>query len=176
MRIPPWSSEASPRDPKLVAAILERRGGKLLNLDSALLWSAPLARGWNELLRAVRQEFTVAPRLKELAVCTVAKLTGAQYEFVHHAPEYVKAGGREHLLAKLDDPDAAAADLAFSADERLAIRYAIAMTRSIEVPDALFAELRERFDETEIVELTAAIATYNLVARFLVALQVDPDR
>ena len=93
MRIPPWTPEAAPRDPKLLAAILARRGGKFINLDLALLWSEPLARGWNEMLRAVRQEFAVSPRLKELSVCTVAKLTGAAYEFAHHAPEYVKAGG-----------------------------------------------------------------------------------
>ncbi len=175
MRIPPWTPERAPRDAALVEAILARRGGALLNLDKALLWSEPLARGWNVLLRGVRQEFALSPRLKELAVCTVAKLTGADYEFAHHAPEYVKAGGPERLLAKLDDPERAAADPEFSADERLAIRYAIAMTRSIEVPEALFGELRARFPDTELVELTAAIAVYNMVARFLVALKVDPE-
>jgi alkylhydroperoxidase family enzyme len=176
MRIPPWTPDAAPRDAALVAAIVERRGGKLLNLDRALLWSQPLARGWNGLLRAVRQEFAFSPRLKELGVCTVAKLTGAHYEFIHHLPEYAKAGGPVHLLDKLDDPDAAANDPAFSTDERLVIRYAIAMTRDIEVSDSLFAEIRARFSETEIVELTAAIATYNLVARLLVALRVEPER
>lgn len=176
MRIPPWTPQDSPRDPALVAAILKRRGGQFINLDTALLWSEPLARGWNAMFRAVRQEFSVSPRLKELAICTVARLTGANYEFLHHAPEYVMAGGPEALLAKLDDPQAAAADPAFSGDERLVIAYAIAMTRSIEVPDALFAELRARFNATEIVELTAAIAAYNLVARFLLALQVNPEQ
>ena len=73
MRIPPWTAESALRDPALVAAIMARRGGKLLNLDRALLWSAPLARGWNGFLRAVRQEFSVSPQLKELAICVVAK-------------------------------------------------------------------------------------------------------
>lgn len=175
MRIPPWTPEAAPRDPALLEAILARRGGAFLNLDKALLWSEPLARGWNVLLRGVRQEFALSPRLKELAICTVAKLTGAHYEFLHHAPEYVRAGGPERLLEKLGDPERAARDSAFSADERLAIRYAIAMTRSVQVPDALFAELRARFRDTELVELTATIAVYNMVARLLVALQVDPE-
>ena len=176
MRIRSWTHEAAPRDPALVGAILERRGGKLLNLDTALLWSEPLARGWNELPRAVRQQFALSPRLKELGVCTVAKLTGAHYEFIHHAPEYVKAGGSAEALVKLDAPDAAAVDPVFSADEQLVIRYAIAMTREVAVPESLFAEIRARFNETEIVELTATIGTYNLVARFLVALHVEPER
>lgn len=176
MRIPHWTPEAAPRDAALMDAILKRRGGKLINLDLALLWSEPLARGWNALLGAVRREFAVSPALKEIAICTVAKLTGAEYEFNHHWPEYVKAGGNEGLRGRLADPERAAADPAFSADERLAMRYAIAMTRTVKVPDALFAELRKRFDDGELVELTAAIAAYNMVARFLVALEVQDER
>jgi alkylhydroperoxidase family enzyme len=159
----------------LLDAIRARRGGRFINLDLALLWSEPLARGWNALLGAVRREFAVSPRLKELAICVVARLTGAEYEFIHHWPEYLKAGGNEALRAKLDDPIAAANDASFSDDERLAMRYAIAMTRDVAVPPALFQELRKRFGESELVELTAAIAAYNMVARFLVALEVEKE-
>ena len=175
MRIPPWTEEAAPRDKALTEAILARRGGKYINLDLALLWSEPLARGWNAYVGAVRRELGVSPRLKELAICIVARITGAGYEFRHHWPEYVKAGGDEKLRARLDDPDAAIADSAFNSDERLAMRYAAAMTRTIKVPGALFEEVRRRFTPTEVVELTAAIATYNMVARILVALEVNPE-
>lgn len=175
MRITPWNPEAAPRPSDLTEAILKRRGGKYINLDLALLWSEPLARGWNAYVGAVRREFKVDPRLKEIAICVVARLTGANYEFIHHWPEYVKAGGNEALRGKLDNPDAAMNDAAFTADERLAMRYAAAMTRDIRVPDALFAEIRKRFNEAEVVELTAAIATYNMVARILVALEVNPE-
>jgi alkylhydroperoxidase family enzyme len=50
------------------------------------------------------------------------------------------------------------------------------MTREVQVPAALFAQVRKRFSETEIVELTAAIAAYNMVARLLVALEVEKER
>jgi alkylhydroperoxidase family enzyme len=50
------------------------------------------------------------------------------------------------------------------------------MTRYVKVDDALFAQMQERFDTTELVEITAAIATYNMVARFLVALGVTPEK
>ena len=175
MRIAPWSPEAAQRPADLTEAILQRRGGKYINLDLALLWSEPLARGWNAYVGAVRREFRVDARLKEIAICVVARLTGASYEFKHHWPEYVAAGGNEALRGKLDDPGAAMKDPAFTADERLAMRYAAAMTRDIRVPGELFAEIRKRFGEPEIVELTAAIATYNMVARILVALEVNPE-
>ena len=175
MRIPPWTAESAPRDPKLIEAIRARRGGQLINLDLALLWSEPLARGWNAYIGAVRRELGVSPRLKELAICVVARLTGAGYEFKHHWPEYVKAGGRDELRSRLDDPDRALLDPAFDEDERLAMRYSAAMTRGVRVPEALFAQVRARFSDTEIVELTGAIAAYNMVARFLVALEVATE-
>jgi alkylhydroperoxidase family enzyme len=175
LRIPAWTPAAANRDPQLVAAIEKRRGGTLINLDRALLWSEPLARGWNAYLGAVRREISVSPRLKEIAICTVARETGAQYEFDHHWPEYVRAGGDEALKPHIQDPDSAATDTRFSEDERLAIRYALTMTRDVQVPESLFRLLRERFPTQELVELTAAIAAYNMVARFLVALEVATD-
>ena len=175
MRIPKWTPQAITRDPELLDAIRARRGGKFINLDLALLWSEPLARGWNAYVGAVRRELAVSPRLKEIAICVVARITGAEYEFTHHWPEYVRAGGDEKLRGRLADPDKAMQDPAFNDDERLAMRYAAAMTRTVAVPDALFAEIRARFSPTEIVELTAAIATYNMVARFLIALEVPKE-
>lgn len=45
--------------------------------------------------------------------------------------------------------------------------YADAMSQTpVEVPDALFARLRERFSEAQLVELTSAIAWENYRARF----------
>ena len=45
--------------------------------------------------------------------------------------------------------------------------YAAAMTRTpVEVPDELFAQLREHFDDAQLVELTAVIATENFRGRF----------
>jgi alkylhydroperoxidase family enzyme len=58
-------------------------------------------------------------------------------------------------------------DFNFSELERLVLEYADAMTRvPVEVSDALFTRLRERFTEAELVELTSAIAWENYRARF----------
>ena len=181
MRIPAWTPELKPQPAELVDAILARRGGQLINLDRALLWSEPLARGWNTYLKAVRTELPTDRRLRELAICTVALLTGAQYEYHHHAPDFLAAGGTQaelDALARVVAGDArrSAADPALGALEQLVIRYAAQMTLDVRVEDALFEALREHFDTTQLVELTAAIATYNMVARFLVALGVSPEQ
>ena len=178
MRIPDWTPEQKPQPDDLVQAILERRGGSLLNLDKALLWSEPLARGWNTYLKAVRTELGASRMLRELGICTVALITGAQYEYHHHAPDYLAAGGTQDKLDALGrfvSGDGSALD-GLSEDEALVVHYAEQMTRQVKVDDALFARLRERFSTTEVVEITAAIATYNMVARFLVALDVVPEQ
>jgi alkylhydroperoxidase family enzyme len=178
MRIPDWTPDAKPQPDDLVQAILERRGGALLNLDRALLWSEPLARGWNTYLRNVRTGLGASRKLRELGICTVALLTGAHYEYHHHAPDFLAAGGTQAeldaLQAFVKAPRGAALE-GLQGDEALVVRYAAQMTRDVKVDDALFALLQQRFDTTELVEITAAIATYNMVARFLVALGVTPE-
>ena len=46
------------------------------------------------------------------------------------------------------------------------------MTLDVQVKDEIFAKLKESFGEKEIVEITATIASYICVSRFLVALDV----
>jgi alkylhydroperoxidase family enzyme len=108
----------------------------------------------------------------------VALLTGAHYEYHHHAPDFLDAGGTQAELDALDVFAAAprtAAASGLGEVESLVVRYAAQMTLDVKVEDALFEKMRAHFDTTQLVELTAAIATYNMVARFLVALDVNPE-
>lgn len=161
----------------LVEAIRTRRGGHLLHLDRMLLHSPPFAQGWNALLGAVRGALTLSPRLLELAVCAVAVLNGADYEFHHHAPEFIKAGGSPEQLEairwmKSSEP----APRLFDAAEAAVLRLAAEMTRQVGVSDETFAAAREVLaDERQMVELVGAVAAYNMVSRFLVALDVMPE-
>ena len=180
MRIPDWTPALKPQPQDLVDAILKRRGGTLIALDKALLWSEPLARGWNVYLKAVRTDLPTSPKLRELGICTVALLTGAAYEYKHHAPDFLTAGGTQAELDALNsvvkaDARKTAAHPALGQVEQLVIRYAAQMTLDVKVTDEVFNALREHFDTTQLVELTSAIATYNMVARFLVAMGVSAE-
>ena len=67
-------------------------------------------------------------------------------------------------------------DFNFSELERLVLEYADAMTQTpVEVSDALFARLRARFSEAELVELTSAIAWENYRARFDHAFGIEAE-
>jgi alkylhydroperoxidase family enzyme len=180
MRIPDWTSDQLPQPPELVNAILARRGGTLINLDKALLWSEPVAAGWNVYLKNVRTGLSFSRKLRELGICTVALLTGAHYEYHHHAPDYLAAGGTQseldalHKVLALQVADGVV-DEAFDELSQWVIQYAAQMTQRVKVDAALFQKLQSRLSTPDIVELTTAIATYNMVARVLVALEINPE-
>jgi len=50
--------------------------------------------------------------------------------------------------------------------------YTDAMTRDVRVGEEVFEKLKRYFGKKEIVEITATVAAYNCVSRFLVALDV----
>jgi alkylhydroperoxidase family enzyme len=61
----------------------------------------------------------------------------------------------------------------FEARERDVLAYTDAMTLQVQVPQPLFDALRVHLSDREVVELTATVAGYNMVSRFLEALQIE---
>ena len=162
---------AEPRE--IVDAIRARRGGTLLDLDRMLLNSPALAAGWNTYLGAVRNQLSLSPKLRELAICGVAILNRAEYEFRQHSPHFLKGGGTPAQLEALREFERASSSTLFDASERAVIRLTIEMTRNVEVRDETFAAAAKVLgSEQAMVELVATIATYNMVSRFLVALDI----
>ena len=106
----------------------------------------------------------VDEKLKALAETKVALMVGCEFCIDIAAHISAREGiTDEQLLALPRHRDAEC----FDETERLVIDYAAAMTRTpAEVTDELFEQLRERFDEPQLVELTAAIAWENWRARF----------
>ncbi|MGA0796543.1 MAG: carboxymuconolactone decarboxylase family protein [Quisquiliibacterium sp.] len=161
---------------EIVDAIRKRRGGTLLNLDRMLLRSPALAAGWNTYLGAVRNALTLDAKLREIGMCVVAVLNGAEYEFIQHAPVFITAGGTQAQIDAMRDPQAAMRNTQLFDDaERAAIALTVEMTRNVQVSDATFAQVRACLSEQQTVELVAVIAAYNMVSRFLVALGVEPE-
>lgn len=160
----------------LVEAIRARRGGHLLHLDRMLLHSPPLAAGWNGYLQAVRSELALDARLRELAMCAVASLNGAHYEFHHHAPEFLRAGGTAPQVEALRQPEQAMLQTGiFDGTALAALRLTVEMTLQVAVNDGTFDSVHVALGDRGTVELVAVVATYNMVSRFLVALGVEPE-
>jgi AhpD family alkylhydroperoxidase len=150
--------------------ILAERG-RIPPLYQVLLNSPPLAHGWEQMLSAVRNRNSVSADLRELVILRVAILNRAPYEFEAHVPHALAAGLDDAQVAAVREADAAQAGC-FDAKQAVALRLADAMTRAIEVPAALFEEVRACFDRQQQVDLVGTIAAYNMVSRFLVAFEI----
>ena len=167
-RVKPVAPGTRPELAELEARIKGARG-RISPLYSVLLNSPLLASGWEQLFTVIRQKTSVAARLRELVILRVAMLNGAGYEFEAHVPHAVAAGMTEEEVGRLK----AGRTEGFQGPERLVLQYTDAMTRDLAVPDALYAQLDKTFDVKTLVELTATIAAYNMVSRFLIALRID---
>lgn len=161
---------------ELVAAIRKRRGGQFINLDRMLLHSVPIAEGWNHFIGEIRNNLSLNPKLRELAMCGVAILNGAEYEFFHHAPPFKKAGGTEEqvqairLIGQAQFPGQL-----FSQVENDVVDLTYQMTRNIQVDSELMKRVQSALGSRDTVELVTVIAAYNMVSRFLIALDVNPE-
>jgi alkylhydroperoxidase family enzyme len=164
---------------ELMAQIRARRGGLLLNLDRLLLHSPPFARGWNAHLGAVRRELLLPPKLRELAICAVAVLNQVDYEWEQHSPEWLRAGATAEQLAVLRaTPMELEASNVFDSVEKAVLQLTLEMTRHVRVSEPTFERVRNALsrDERVVVELVGVVASYNMVSRFLVALEIDPEK
>jgi AhpD family alkylhydroperoxidase len=125
---------------------------------------------YGELEAASAQQDRVDWRLKVLAGLKAATLTHCEF-CIDLASQVARLSGLSDVQL-LDLPHYRESDL-FTNLEKLVLDYATGMSRTpVEVPDALFARLREHFDEAQLVELTSAIALENMRGRFNLALGV----
>jgi alkylhydroperoxidase family enzyme len=170
----PYVTDAEAGETPLVAAIRQRRGGGLLNIDRQLLHSAPFAEGWGAFLGAVRTKLSVDAKLRELAMLVVVVLNDADYEIVQHGPLFLKAGGSDAQLAAIKAMKVKPIDVAlFDALDNAVIHLAFQSTTLVKVDDDTIAALGRHLDRQQVVELVGTVAAYNMVSRFLVALGVE---
>ncbi len=169
MRIDPVVPGSRPELAAQEAQILAERG-RISPLYQVLLNSPPIAHGWEQMLSAVRNRNSIPAALRELVILRVAVLNRAPYEFDAHVPHALKAGVPQAQIDALRSVTLAEGGN-WSPAERVALRLTDAMTRDIEVPDALYAEVRQHFNAQGQIDLVATVAAYNMVSRFLVALQ-----
>jgi alkylhydroperoxidase family enzyme len=171
-RVPFLDDTSHPELKPLADRIRAERGGRLFNLYRVLLNNPRIAEGWLALFTAIRQQSELDGRYRELAIMLIAVVNGAEYEYVQHIPFALKAGLTQ---AQLDALREWRSSRLFEDADRAVLEYAEVMTRSIQVPDDVFAAVARHFDAKQTVELTATIAGYNLVSRFLEALKVDHE-
>ena len=148
--------------------IKARRGGELIALDKMLLHAPAIAAGWSTLLGAIRTGSSLPADVRELVILRIAYINQAGFEWHDHEKIGRDSGLDDQQINALRE----GTKNGLSGVQWLALQYCDEMTRNVKVSDELFAKLKAALRAKELVELTATVGAYNMVSRFLVALNV----
>ncbi len=159
-------------DREIFDRLVEERKSPVGNIFRTLAHTPGLLRRFLALGAELRHKTALDPKLRELALMTVGRITAATYEFEHHWNLALRVGVRREQLEHLAEFESAPL---FNEQERAVMRYAAEATREVKVSDGTFAALREFLDTRRIMELVQNVAFYNMVVRILVPLGVEVE-
>jgi alkylhydroperoxidase family enzyme len=160
----------APEAQQMVEEIRRQRTGRFPHLFHMQLYNPAAADGWLRLGTAVRYKSDLDGPTREMAICLVARLTGAEYEWLAHSRLALEEGlSRDQLDGIL----AWQPSRLFDEKQRAVLAFTQALTTTVDVPDATFDALRPHLSPRELVELVTVVSYYNMVSRFLVGLKID---
>jgi AhpD family alkylhydroperoxidase len=145
-------------------------------LFSAIAARPQIARTLAAHLRSLNDDGTVPARTKELIALMVGWLNACDYCTCVHEEIALKLGIETQTLAELGDFHRSER---FTDAERAALTATVALTREPRaLPPPVLEQLREHYDEGEIVEILSAIGVNNYVSRLsnALALEATPAR
>jgi alkylhydroperoxidase family enzyme len=170
-RIPYVEKEAATGEIKKLYDTFEEqfRVNGVPNVVKALANSPGLASRVFPLANYFMTKSALDPRLRELAVLILMKRLDCEYGFVRHIEIAEKCGLSR---AQIDAIGSYASSSLFTDNDKLVLRYADELTMKARVDDNLFGQVEKLIGRPNILELTAATAFWNMMARNLNALQV----
>jgi 4-carboxymuconolactone decarboxylase len=173
-RVPLIASDTATAEQRAAFADVSASRGNLGNLWRAVGHSPEIARRVGAVGAYLRFECGLPAALREATVLAVAGRWGCAYELRHHEPAAARAGVSPAASAalaagRLPEPGV------LSPLETAAVRYAFALTREGRADAALVEELRTALGEPGLVELTALVGYYSMLALILNGLEVDLD-
>jgi AhpD family alkylhydroperoxidase len=173
-RISLIDDDATPEIAALARKIRGARGGQLHVFYKALLHTPALASAWFEYNNTVRFKTGIGDRARELVIMRVAALTGCDYVWKVHETKYAApAGITPREIEALRDWRKSGV---YGEKESALLEYVDAMTQDVAVTDAVFDTMRKHYGEREILELTVLTGAYNMQARLLRALDINPEK
>lgn len=164
-RIPYLDAEDLPEEHQ---ALLARPA----NLFRALVNSPDGFRNFSRLGGWIRNQSTLDPRLRELAILQVGYVTGAAYEWTHHIRIGRDFGVSDDdlraLVAETEGTDSGLPDL-----DRAVLRAAREMTFDLQPSEAAMDVLQASLSDEHLVDVCLVIGFYNMVVRMLHTLEID---
>lgn len=173
-RIPfPTPDTMSPEQRAVHDRVVSGPRGRIEGPLRAALYNAELADRWQALGAQLRYNTSLPPRLSEIAILATGRVCQSPFEWYAHRRESEKIGIEQDIL----DAMLAQTDVPFrSADETLVYNYARELATFRSVSDATYAATLAHFGALTVVELTALVGYYTMVAMTLNAHEIPlPD-
>ncbi len=161
--------QLSPEDQKYFDEITGSRGS-IRGPYGILLHSPDLAARVADTGAYVRFDFDMPNALKEVVIITSAAHSKSQYEFAAHARLAREAGVSDEtikIIAQGKAPEG------LSGDEEMLTRYTVELLRDRKISDATFNAVKNKWGNRGVVDVTALIGHYLLVAQILAAFEVE---
>ncbi len=171
-RVPTITEDKAPAEVKEIYDKIQKNGARIINLYRTLANNPRILRDFIRLGSSLLAKTELSPKLRELAILRVARLTGSEYEWVQHYPIALETGISPRQ-AEVISHWKSSQD--FSDIECAVLQYTDEVSQNARVKDETFRVLQQHLNSPSIVELTVAIGYWGMVARFLEALQVDID-
>ncbi len=149
--------------------VVAGRRGKIVGPLRAALHSPELADRWQALGEFLRYHTLLTPRLSEMAILVTGRACQSPFEWYAHRAEAEKAGIEAPIIEALlvqTMPEG------LTPDEACVIRFATELNRFRSVSDATYADALARFGAQTLVELTALVGYYTMVAMTLNAHEI----
>lgn len=149
--------------------VIAGRRGKIVGPLRAALHSPELADRWQALGEFLRYNTSLTPRQSELAILVTGRACQSPFEWYAHAAEGRKAGIEPTVIEALL---AQRVPEGLAADDRIVVEVARELNAYNTISDATYADALERFGERTLVELTALVGYYTMVAMTLNAHEI----
>ena len=147
--------------------------GRLVGPLRAVLHNPELAQRWQKLGEMLRFGTSLPPRLNELAILVTARYWNSQIEWYIHEQAALTAGLPQSIADEIKKCEVPG----FKDPQDAAVyEFARQLLAHGTVAPAVYDRIREYFDVTGVVELTAVVGYYTMVSMTLNAHEIPlPD-
>ncbi len=148
--------------------------GSVLDLHRALAGAPGALRAYFRLSHYVRDESSLDPRLREIAIVATGCFLDVPYELAHHVPAARRAGVTAEQLAAVPGWQTAP-DGVFDMVERAVLAYADEVARTRSASPGTLATLQGLLPPAQLIDLVLTVALYHLVAAVVLPLGIEPE-
>lgn len=113
------------------------------------------------------------PVLRELAILEVARISGAEYEWVQHAAIATAVGASDEQVAAVQRGELDAPSL--SEPQRAVLQFTRETIEQVGVSDETFERASAHLSSREIVELLLVVGAYRMLAGVMETCAIDLD-